>query len=636
MVSVSGLPSLAETFPPHELARVLLPVEGWKPFPAHADRASWGSLPAAVQARLVEMGEQALTNAFPPLPATLYLEYARVGDRSRFQKDYFARREMMRSLAVAECVEAKGRFLDAAANALWAICEESTWCLPAHISAQKGGVGLPNVGEPIVDLFAGETGVSVAWTLYLLGPELGRVSARVPERARRELVDRILDPVLERNDFGWMALNVTRAERRPNNWTPWIAASVLTTALLCDTDLERRAAVTHKMMRSLDGFLKFHPQDGGCDEGPSYWGHAAGSMLDGLELLHGASGGRISLFDQPLIREMGRFICRAHIAGDYYVCIGDCPARLEPDRSLVYRFGKRVGDADLVAAASHEAAVENLLPAKQFFGRQMHSIFQAEPILAHRGSKAPATRDSWLGSEDLQLMTARSRAGSFDGLYVAAWGAHNGQSHNHNDVGNVLVFMNGKPVLIDAGAPTYTAATFSSKRYEHWAFQSQYHNLPTINGVMQGAGRGFAARHVTCRADDGAAEVAMDIAPAYPPSARVVSWIRKVTLARDRFVEIQDRYQLSDLAGKTALHFLAAAPLDAIREPGRIHFPADTGVQMEYDPASVIPSVETIPMTDDRLAGVWGPALYRLSLTPKTPALENAIVVRIVPASASR
>ncbi|MBP8261359.1 MAG: heparinase II/III family protein, partial [Verrucomicrobia bacterium] len=184
--------------------------------------------------------------------------------------------------------------------------------------------------------------------------------------------------------------------------------------------------------------------------------------------------------------------------------------------------------------------------------------------------------------------------------------------------------------------PTYTAATFSSKRYEHWAFQSQYHNVPTINGVMQGAGRGFAARQVTCRADDAAAEIAMDIAPAYPASARVASWIRKVTLFRDRFVEIQDRYRLSDLAGKTALHFLAAAPLDAAREPGRIFFPADAGVRMEYDAASLIPSVETLPMTDKRLASVWGPALYRLSLTPKTPALENTIVVRIVPASAGR
>jgi hypothetical protein len=49
---------------------------------------------------------------------------------------------------------------------------------------------------------------------------------------------------------------------------------------------------------------------------------------------------------------------------------------------------------------------------------------------------------------------------------------------------DVVVFAEGQPVFVDAGAPTYTAQTFSAKRYEHWAFQSGFHNLPTINGVI--------------------------------------------------------------------------------------------------------------------------------------------------------
>jgi len=628
--------SLAEQFPRAKLAQVLLPLQDWRPFPVYTNRAAWESLPAPAKAHLVSLGEQALTNVFPPLPATLYLEYARVGNRSRFQKHYFDRREILRALVFAECVEGRRRFLDAAANALWAICEESSWCLPAHVAAQKGGVGLPNVEEPIVDLFAGETGVSVAWTLYLLGPELKQVSARLPQRARRELAERILRPVHERDDFGWMALNVTSAERRPNNWTPWIAASVLTAALVGDTNVERRVAVTHKMMRSLDGFLKFHPADGGCDEGPGYWNRAAGSALDCLDLLHSASDGRINHFGEPLIREMGRFICRAHIAGDYYVPIGDCAARLEPERSLVFRYGRRVQDADLIATASHQATVENVLPENQFFGRHIYAVFDAADILAGRNAKLPALRDSWLESEDLQLMTARSRGGSFDGLYVAAWGAHNAQSHNHNDVGNVLVFLDGKPVFIDPGAPTYTAATFSAKRYDHWAFQSQHHNLPTINGAMQEAGRRFAASQVSCRADDITAALTMNLAPAYPASAQVKSWVRQVTLVRNQHVEIRDQFTLSALAGKTRLHFMSAEPLDATREPGRILFPPATGVRVEFDSAQLVPSVETIPLDDERLEKAWGGKLHRLTFDFKTPALEQIVVIRVVPTLTNR
>jgi len=631
-----ALTPLAEQFPPDKLAQVLLPMSDWRPFPVGTHRAAWEALPPNVKTHLVSRGEQALTNTFPPLPATLYLEYARVGNRSRFQKHYFDRREILCALVLAECVEGKGRFLDAAANALWAICEESSWCLPAHVGAQKGGVGLPNVDEPIVDLFAGETGVSVAWTLYLLGPELKRVSARIPARARGALERRILNPVFERDNFGWMALNVTNAERRPNNWTPWIASSVLTATLLCDTNAARRVAVTHKMMRSLDGFLKFHPADGGCDEGPGYWNRAAGSAFDCLDLLHSASAGQIDRFSEPLIREMGRFICRVHIAGDYFVPIGDCAARLEPERSLLHRYGRRIEDGDLLAAASHQASEENVLPDNPYFGRQVYAVFNAADILARSQATPTVLRDAWLPSEDMQLMIARSRAGSSVGLYVAAWGAHNAQSHNHNDVGNVLVFMDGQPVFIDVGAPTYTAATFSAKRYDIWAFQSQYHNVPTINGVMQSDGRRFAASQVAHRADDASAELTMNLATAYPPSAQVKSWMRKVTLVRDRSIEIQDQYALSARAGNTALHFMCAAPPEIAREPGRVLFPPALGVRVEYDPAQLAPRVETIRLDDERLIKSWGANLYRLTFDLKHPGLEGVLAVRIVPTVSAR
>jgi hypothetical protein len=390
------------------------------------------------------------------------------------------------------------------------------------------------------------------------------------------------------------------------------------------------------MMRSLDGFLKFHPADGGCDEGPGYWNRAAGSAFDCLDLLHSASGGRIDRFGEPLIREMGRFILRAHIAGDYFVPIGDCAAQLEPERSLLFRFGRQVRDAELLAAASHQATVDSVLPAKQYFGRQVYAVFEAADILARTNAARSALRDAWLPSEDMQLMTARSRAGSSSGLYVAAWGAHNAQSHNHNDVGNVLIFLDGKPVFIDVGAPTYTAATFSSKRYDHWAFQSQYHNLPTINGVMQEAGRRFAASEVDCKQTDAAATLTMNLAPAYPASAQVKSWRRTVTLVRNRHVEIRDQFALSALNGKTRLHFMSAEPLDPTRETGRIHFPPATGVRVEFDSAQLVPSVETIPLDDERLEKAWGGKLHRLTFALKTPALEQTVVIRVVPTLTNR
>jgi len=626
--------SLARTYPLAALSEILVSRDLWRPFPTIEDRERWPALPQAVQTYLVARGEEALRTPWPGLPATLYLGYAREGNRARFEAVYFERRALLQQLVLAECVEAKGRFLDAAADALWALCEESTWCLPAHVGVQKARVGLPDVTEPVVDLFAGESGVTVAWTLYLLGAQLDRVSPQLRRRAALELDRRVLRPVLDRDDLGWMALNVTRPEQRPNNWTPWIAASVLTADLLCEPDHDRRARIAHKMLRSLDGFLVFHPPDGSCDEGPGYWGQAGGSLFDALEILHSATGGKLDVYGDPLVRNIGQFIVRAHIAGDYFVPVGDCAARFEPDRGLVFRYGKRIHDPTMQALASAGASVESIM-AGRFFGRQLPAVFEAGEILAAGSVSAPLLREVWLPSDDLQLMTARSRAGSPEGLFVAAWGAHNAQSHNHNDVGNVLVFADGQPVLVDAGAPTYTAQTFSSKRYEHWAFQSAFHNLPTINGVMQGVGRSFAATRVRCQTNDAFAELQMDLGPAYPATARVKSWLRTVRLNRGQSVEIIEAFELEEAVSATTLNFLTPLEADTSR-PGRVILtsPAQSTqpsvrVRLQYDSAKLAPVVERLELNDTRLAKSWGTHLNRLVLQDRSAVLKDVWTLRL-------
>jgi hypothetical protein len=626
--------SLAGTFPAEKLAEMLRPREQWQPFPARTNRPAWQGLAQPVSAHLLALGEKALIGPFPALPATLYLEYARNGNRSRFEAVYFERRALLQNLVLAECVEGQGRFLEATVDALWAICEESTWCLPAHVGVQKAGAGLPDIEEPIVDLFAGESAVTVAWTLYLLGPELMRISPQLPRRAALELRRRILNPVLERDDFGWMALHVTRPEQRPNNWTPWIAASVLTTALLHEPDPNRRVQIVHKMLRSLDGFLRFHPPDGSCDEGPGYWSRAGGSLLDCLELLHSATDGKLDVFAHPLVQEIGRFISRAYIGGDYFVPIGDCPARFAPDYSVVFRYGKRIDDPALKALGAYGATVESILGGR-FMGRQLYAVFDAAEIVASAPPAPPLPRDVWLGSEELQLMAARSQAGTNAGLYVAAWGGHNAQSHNHNDVGNVLVFAQGQPVFVDVGAPTYTAQTFSARRYDIWAFQSAFHNVPTINGVSQSSGRQFAARDVVYETTDAMAALRMDLAPAYPTNAHVKSWVRTARLNRGQNVELIEAFEVTEQSGETALNFLT--PLEAdTSKPGEIALsrPARPGetpmkVRLEYQADKLEPRVEKIELTDGRLAKSWGPHLNRLILRAKSPALKDTWTLRL-------
>ncbi|KPL12087.1 hypothetical protein AMJ85_02020 [candidate division BRC1 bacterium SM23_51] len=626
-------PSLANLYPKDKLAEMLIRRDQWRPFPVMSDRASWKSIHPSVRERILRQAEDYLTEPIPSLPATLYLQYKRIGNRDNYQGPWLERRMMLNCMVLAECLEAKGRFLDRIADLIWAICEESSWTWPAHVGAQKGGVDLPDTTEPIVALFSAETANTLAWTHYLLQSRLDEISPQIAERIRREIDQRILTPYLRRADFGWMGFTARRDGRRPNNWNPWINSNVMTAALLLEQEPNRRLNLVHKVLRSLDNFLVPYPSDGSCDEGPSYWGHAGASLFDNLELLYNASGGRIDLYHYPFVREIGRFIYRAHIDEDYFVNIGDCSGRFDIDRDLVYRYGLRIEDTAMQALASYGVTPENLLGTETVFrslGRLLHTVFNASALLAARSDTAPLLRDVWLGNEDLQLMAARDKAGSSEGLYLACWAGHNGQSHNHNDVGNFIVFANGRPFIIDVGKPTYSRQTFSSDRYKIWLMQSAYHNLPEINGCMQQAGRQYAARAVQYEANPDFAQMEMDISPAYPEKARLKQCKRTVRLDRGRNVRLIDSFELVDQLSGISENLIT--PCEVTEEqPGNIILrdrKTSTAMIVQYDPRRLRSHVERIDIMDSRLQKVWGSVVYCIRLSSLVQANTQNCEVR--------
>ena len=613
--------SLSELYPKEKLGNLLIPRAQWKPFAKAKDRTAWTSIAKPVRDKFIGFSEEYLGKDVPNLPASLYLEYRRIGNRSNYQNIWLERRKMLHCLVLAECMEGKGRFLDAVANVTWAICEESSWTFPAHVGAQKAGSGLPDVTEPIVALFSAETASSLAWTVYLLKEQLDTVSPQICKRAEREIDQRILTPYLERDDFGWMAFHARSDGRRPNNWNPWINSNVLAAALLIEKNKGRRLDLTHKVLRCLDNFFVPYPSDGSCDEGPSYWGRAGASVFDNLELLYSGTDSRLDLYDDPAVREIGRFIYRAHVAGDYFANVGDCDARLDIDRDLVFRYGRRIGDRKMQDFAACGLDERELFASERSFrslGRMLYELFNLPNLLAAKSSLHPLVRDVWLGHEDMQLMAARDKDGSTEGLYVACWASHNGQSHNHNDVGNFIIFADGRPFIIDIGRPTYTRQTFSSKRYEIPEMQSAFHNLPTINSVTQQAGKRYAARDVKYNLTEAGARFRMDIAPAYPDKAGVKTWVRTVSLNRSKDIAVVDNFELKKASRDISQNLIT--PCEVVHnEPGRLVLrDSAEGVELaiEYDRDILTARIESIPPTDDKLATIWGPRMYRILLKP--------------------
>jgi hypothetical protein len=623
---------LSETYPPPRLKNIILSAEEWHPFPNASEHQAWQVLPVQVRTAHIQRAEKYLNGDWETPKASDFLEYVRNGNRSNYQRVSFGRRTQLAELVLGECIEGKGRFLDDIVNGVWTICEETYWGVPAHVGAQRRGEGLPDVTEPTVDLFAAETGMLLAWTDYLVGDRLDRISPLVRERIHYEVERRILSVNLERDDFWWMGFD----GRIVNNWNPWICSNWLTAVLILEKDPDRRIRSIHKILKSLDNFLNPYPRDGGCDEGPGYWNRAGGSLYDCLELLSSASKGRIDIFAHPLIKEIGRYIYRVYISHPYFINFADAAARIDADPSLIFRYGKSIGDRDMMGFGSFLAKEQNLSQdyirgSFGALGRGLPLVFHLDELLEAE-PKEPLVQDFWL--PELQVMGARSYERSNKGFYVAVKGGHNAESHNHNDVGNFIVYADGYPAIIDVGVETYTAKTFSSQRYEIWTMQSAFHNLPTINGRMQENGSEYRAADVNYRREENKVTFSQDISKAYPDEAGIKSWRRSIVLNRGKNVIIHDRYELEKVTKNLQLTLMTWRRPELGGE-GIIKLgnPEDIRdlkpVYIRYDRNRFQADLETIPIKDNRLQSSWGERLYRILLTAKEKSLKDEFSIRI-------
>ena len=563
------------------------------------------------------------------------MDFRRTGNRTAFESPYLLRRSVLTDLVLAECACDDGRFLDDVINGLWAICEESTWSLPAHLDQSPAHGCLPDVRSPMVDLFAAETASLLAWSLYLLGPRLAAVSVLLEARIRDEIRQRILAPSLARDDFYWMGL----CHKRPlNNWTPWIASNWLACILLLERDPAQRQAAMAKALGCLDRFLATYPADGGCDEGPAYWGRAAASLFDSLDWLHRASDGRVNLFDEPLVQEMGRFIVRAQIAGYWFVNFADAPARVTPPPACVYGFGLRTGDAGLQALGAWltQQQAHGVTARADCLARTLNTLFTFRIATPAPLAQPPLPRDTWLA--EIEVMAARDAAGTAEGWFVAAKGGHNDESHNHNDVGALLVYRDGAPLLVDAGVGNYTRQTFGPERYTIWTMQSAWHNLlPTCDGTMQRQGLSYTSHNVHWRADDAAAELRLELQKAYPPEAGLEQWQRAVRLERGQRVVIEDAFALCRDQQEIQLALITPSEPSLVALDTLVFAPRElpdgqrsAAGRVRFSGLPVTLSYEALPLADEKLTAVWGDRLYRILIRipcpPRTGQLRTEVL----------
>ncbi|MGV8094620.1 MAG: heparinase II/III family protein [Mangrovibacterium sp.] len=612
---------LSGKFSKDELSKILISREKWIPFPKIDDRTGWAKADQEMMKAYVKTAETYLDYEWPGIPATLSLLTVRTGDTQEYQAVSFKKREVLGTLLLAEIAENKGRFVDQIIDGVWSICEESFWGVSAHVPKTKENSGLIDVSNPFVELFSAETATFLAWIDYFLGDKLDTVSPQIRKRIHSEINERIFQPLMTKH-HGFMSANANG--RRPNNWNPWICSNWLNTVLLLEKDDQKRTETVAKILYVLDQFLDPYPQDGGCDEGPGYWGAAGASLYDNISLLNLATNNAFTyVYDDERFRNIGKFIYRAQISPTYFVNFADAVPQPGMAANMIYRFGKDIQDPDMMRFGAYYRSPGKGSSGSSHYFRNFFALFiQQEYQSAEQG--LPFPKDIWL--PDLQVMIARDQQGTTNGFFVAAKGGNNDESHNHNDIGNFMVYYNGFPLLIDIGKGTYTRKTFSSQRYEIWYNSSDYHNLPTINGKNQLPGAGFKATQVSYKTGKNFSALSLDISKSYPEDAGVINWNRNIRLNRGKNVQIDDVVSLTK-AGSVIQHFMTCYPSE-VTKPGElvIHFSPEGAKSMDfvirYNPSQFDVSVEKMKLESMEDKGVlknWGDTIQRLSLKARSP-----------------
>jgi len=414
---------------------------------------------------------------------------------------------------------------------------------------------------------------------------------------------------------------------------------------------------------------------------------AGGAMTGGAMAGSAMTGGAMTeAFADERLSNIAAYIRRVYVGGDYYFNFADCSAIAGRRGVREYLFGLCCHDTKLAAFAVSDYArqdmAERLMPEEINLWYHLLQAKYHEEMLggvsgpggekeekaerekkgqkekreeketAEREKKAEQEKKAEREKKELSAgcgtgcATEGKRLALKPDLYensgndcfpdagviigrdahfaLAAKAGSNGDSHNHNDVGSVILYgmRDGEavPVLIDLGVGTYTKKTFSARRYEIWTMQSQYHNLPTFHDgdrmIQQRDGKAYAAADIEMDVTEEHAYLTSDLAGAYDdPGVR--KYVRSVRMDCGRGITVRDEYDGD---------YRCVLSLMTYDEPvirGN-HISIADVCTIEVTGAGTI-TTEVCRIEDDRLAQAWKHDCHRILIEMDGNITELAI-----------
>lgn len=444
---------------------------------------------------LKEIAEDAETyrgTVIAALPYSLFKLFHETGDRMLYEQSpdrgYFLRRHRLATYAATAWLYQREDDIHELEDIIWAICDEYTWSLTAHLRPESFTTKL-EYGAYMVDLFAAETAQALAEIVMLMGDKLDEIIRR---RIAFLLEERVFKRVLEDDRFFWM--------HATHNWAAVCAGSVGMAAIYAVDDEEHLADILARITPALDSFLSGFAQDGSCLEGIGYWTYGFSYFTSFADLLLRRTAGEIDLFKDPRVPLIAEFQQKCFFPGGRAVGFSDGDSHTTYLPGLTYYLSRKFPN---VTVPPYSCC------AKGFHGDHCYRWSNILRNLIWTPADAPNEQESY---QSYQLPSAQWYIGhSANGAGVAVKAGHNDEPHNHNDVGSFQFYMNSEDLLCELGPGKYTRQYFSDERYTILTCGSQGHNLPMIDGHTQLAGKQACAQNVQLNPQG----ISMDIAPAY-------------------------------------------------------------------------------------------------------------------------
>ena len=246
---------------------------------------------------LLRQWERDGAGEIPALHYSAYRRFVYDGDRDTYEKPYFIRRRAMAAAAVLALIyPEREEYLVKLMDLIYAVCDEYTWCLPAH----QTELGVNNNRH--IDLFAAETGFCLAEIYTLLGD---RFEPLIADRIRVEIDRRIIQSFLD-TTFFW--------ERVGMNWAAVCMGSGSCTFMLMRPDL--CPDLEERFCSAMKFFLGGFGADGVCEEGFSYWCYGFGFFTVWADMIRTFTEGRVDWFKLDKVKAVAPFLSRMYLTED--------------------------------------------------------------------------------------------------------------------------------------------------------------------------------------------------------------------------------------------------------------------------------------------------------------------------------